>query len=166
MQLEGLIFIVLMLVIMPVISLSANHNVFFIVTAAILFIVSLRNIYGLVLNLDMESDTADDELLADLEESINLDMRKFGIGTKVVKNLIAILFFVYSLFYVYGFWLKIMILIIILFWLYNAFHNMLPGNTDVKVKKSLRRIFNIFINISTIFLIAVIAYNKFIKVIF
>lgn len=169
MQQQGLLFVLFMLIIIPIIMLSANHNVFFILLAIVLSVVSVRSIFSLLLNRSRDPEEMDDELMEELEETVNVDIKRFGIGTKVVRSLIAILFYVYSLFYIHRLWLKIIIIMVILHWMYIMANN-IGTRSSVSIsgpkRKKLNRSFLVFVNLCAIVVIVLVAYNKFVDKIF
>ncbi|NJD01737.1 MAG: hypothetical protein FIA99_03880 [Ruminiclostridium sp.] len=121
MQLQGLIFMLFILLIIPVMVLSTNHYIFFAVMAVIIIVSSIRNIYLRFLDADSRKDVddLDDEAEEEFEDLLNLDMKKFGNGIHIVKNLFLILFFVYCSFYLRSIFLKINAALLILIQIYH-----------------------------------------------
>ena len=80
MQLQGLMLI-LFLIVIPMIALFANHNIFFIVMSFILFVNSANSILSMFLRTNEEhvntSESLSDELIEELEEVLNIDIRRF-----------------------------------------------------------------------------------------
>lgn len=165
MQLQGLLLILFMLFIVPIIILFTNPNVFFIIVSVILFFLSLRNIHIILFNINEPYEEQDDELIEYLEFTLNIDIRKFGKGLKVVIDLIFILFFIYCIYYINSIWLKSICGLIILYWYIDIIW-VSNKNIDSVVKVSnayLKNTFIILVNSITILLITVVIYNKFMK---
>lgn len=99
MQSKGGVLLFLAMLALPVIAISTNHNIFFGVTAAIITVVSFRYFYNLIMKNDLQGQESDEELEEELEELIDIDVKRFGIGLAVVYNLIVILFLIYCAFY-------------------------------------------------------------------
>lgn len=164
MQLQGLMLILFMSIAIPVMILFANHNLFYILMAIILLIISIRSIHNLLFKGSQEKQDSNDELLSELEDLIDIDIKKFGVGTKVVKHLTAILFFIYCDFYTNLVYVKFLIALIILYWLTGIFCAIFKNVfTDRWKAKWLKEAFVMFINISTIALIMLVTCNKFIR---
>ncbi|MCX7749105.1 MAG: hypothetical protein N2645_19770 [Clostridia bacterium] len=119
MQLQGLMLMLFMLVIIPIIMLSSNHILFFVIISMVLFFASVRNLYALLINYEVESNETDEESLDDLETLFELDMKKFGAGVKVAKGLIIILFLVYCIFSTNYLALRVLCALIGLYWVYD-----------------------------------------------
>lgn len=118
MQLQGLMFMLFILLILPVLALSTNHIVFFVVMAVILTISSIKNIYTRFFDIVSEEDDSDNEAEEEFEDLLNVNMKKFGTGVYVVKNLFLILFFIYCSFYLKSILLKIDASLLILIQIY------------------------------------------------
>lgn len=163
MQLQGLILILFMLFIVPIIVLFANPNVFFIIVSVILFFLSLRNIHIILFKINEPYEEQDDELIEDLELTLNIDIRKFGNGLKVVMDLIFILFFVYCIYYINSTWLKTLCGLIILYWYIDIIwvSNKNMKNIFKISKEYLKNTFILLVNSITILLITVAICNKF-----
>lgn len=116
MQLQGLMFMLFLLLILPILALSTNHFIFFAVMAVILMVSSIKNIYNRFFETDSGEDDEDieDETEEEFEDLLNLNMKKFGTGIHVVKDLFLILFFVYCSFYLSSILLKIPAALLIL----------------------------------------------------
>lgn len=169
MQLQGFLLMLFIFLIAPIFLISTNHNVFFVLVAFILFFHSFRTIIGLFLGTQENPDTSEeDETKEDLEEIFNFDIKKFGVGAKVVKNLIFVLFFIYCLFYLKHFWLKILVAAIICSWSLNIM-NSITDNESVEIHHgiiSLKGLYIFSINAATLVVLAMVSYNKFINILF
>jgi hypothetical protein len=99
MQLQGLLIMLFILAVIPIMILSSNHEIFFILMAVILLVSSVKNLYRGLLGANSGSLESDSDPEEDLEEILDLDMEKFGIGIDIAKSLITILFLAYCAFY-------------------------------------------------------------------
>ena len=131
MQLQGLLFMLFILLIIPISVLFTNHFIFFGVMAVIIVIGSIKNISLRFFDLDSEEDDTDNEEIEGFEDMLNIDMKKFGTGTYVVKNLFLILFFIYCSFYLKSILLKIDVALLILIQIYYI-QSFLKRNGDIK----------------------------------
>ena len=118
MPLQGLMFMIFILLIIPVLALSTNHFIFFGVMALIISVISIRNIYNRFFDIDSDGGYIDEEATEEIEDLINLNMKKFGTGINVVKELSLILFFIYCSFYSGSILLKIVAALLILIQIY------------------------------------------------
>jgi hypothetical protein len=107
MQSKGSVLIFLAVLAFPIIALSADHNIFFGITAALITISSVRSIYSLLIHNGFQQHELDEELEDDLEELIDIDIRKFGDGLSVVVNMVIIVFIFYCAFFLETFLLKL-----------------------------------------------------------
>ncbi len=120
MQLQGLMFMLFILLIIPIMALSTNPFLFFAVMAIILIISSIKNIYSRFFDVEPgEDEDSDSEAEEEFEDLLNIDMKKFGVGIYVVKDLFLILFFLYCSFYVKSLFLKIDASLLILIQIYH-----------------------------------------------
>lgn len=165
MQLQGIMLLFIMLIMLPIVMLSANHNVFFVIVAIVLFISSIKNIFNLFFNREIELNKEDEELLEDIEITSDIDIRKFGSGLKVVTDLVIILFFLYCAFYMSVLWLKALIAFSILFRVIQIKYNVCENNldTDFYELSVINKIFYTFSNLCTLFIIITTVYLKFLK---
>lgn len=99
MQSKGKVIIFLVIFAFPIIAISANHQLFFGIIAAIMTIISLTNINNILKKNCFEEHEIDEELDEELEELVEIDIKKFGNGLSVVNNLISIVFLCYCSFY-------------------------------------------------------------------
>ncbi len=99
MQSKGSTFIFIAILAFPVIAISANHQIFFGVIAAILLAVSIANIYTIAKGTGFEEHEIDEELEEELEELVDIDLHMFGAGLSIICNLTIILFLCYCAFY-------------------------------------------------------------------
>ncbi len=168
MQLQSLMILLFMLFIVPIILLFANANIFFVIFSIVLFLISLRNIHIIMFSIDRDdAEEPDDDLIQDLELLLNINIRKFGKGIKVVVDLAFILFLVYCIFYINSSWIRTMGGIIILYWCIDIF-NILDKKTEKILSELIEKIklsntVFIFVNSITIILITIVICNKFLK---
>lgn len=144
MQLQGLMIMLFFTIAIPIIIMSANHNVFFILIALVLFIVSVRDIRNILMFMKdfksqgdyvVEDDMSDErEIVEELEDMTNINIRKFSIGISLAKSLIIILFFVYCSFYVEGLMLKALISSLILYRIYLITNLLFPKSIVTQEK--------------------------------
>jgi hypothetical protein len=113
MQSQSLILILFILIIAPILIISSNHNLFFALVAFAMFIASLRSITKALSGSQDDLSEDDEAEREEFEDMIGLDAQKFGVGAKVVKNLVVILFYIYCLFFIRHTWLKMIDLLLI-----------------------------------------------------
>ncbi len=164
MQLQGMLFILLMLIIVPILVISSNDTAFFIIFALIMVIASFKSINNNLFNNEDDSDDSNIEFLEEIEEQLNIDINKFGAGLKVVKDLAVIIFFIYCNFYLNTIWLKVILTLLILYWvtdLKSVIHSM-KESLDVDSKSTIKtRFISLIMNLSCLLIIAVTTFNKF-----
>jgi hypothetical protein len=164
MQSQRLIFFIFMLIAFPIIILFTNHNLFFIVVALVLFLTSAIKLNKTLQSSSNSHSEIEGEPNKEFEDLINIDFKTFGKGIKLVKNLIIILFFIYSIFYFDSLLLKVLTSIVILYRIsdiigrfsdndYYSFQNLFSD----------KKIFVLIINILSILIIMVTVYNKFLR---
>lgn len=164
MQLQGLMLMLFMLVVFPVVILFADHDIYFVLMAFILLVVSIKNIHTVLFHPGQVSLGTNEESGEELEDMMNVDIKKFGIGTKVSRNLFIILFFLYCAFYIHTLVLKILLAIIILFRLHSTLSDIKENGARENKERSMSgNFFMILINVCNIIIIAVVALNKFVS---
>jgi len=169
MELEKLILFLLMLVILPIMILSSNHNIFFIITGIIIIIISIRNLYIIIFKVNINEIDDEDEYLDDPYDSEEFNIAKIGLGTVVVKNLVVILFFVYCVFHINLYILKILISIIIAYYIYylkNSINEIKEEEDKEQLEFPLGRVIGFAVNLSAIIIVIFTACNKFISQIY
>ncbi|MFZ5986504.1 MAG: hypothetical protein ACOYWZ_05170 [Bacillota bacterium] len=164
MQLEGMLLILIMLIIIPVLAISSNDAAFFIVTAILISFSSIKSIYAALLKVKDESDDDKDEVFAEIEEQVDMDLSKIGTGIKVIKNLVIVLFFGYCSFFLNTFWLKALCAFVIIYWVNDIRLNLRQkeNSTSQDYFSLISRFLVITISISSLLLISLSAYNRFI----
>jgi hypothetical protein len=159
MQLQSLLILLFLLFIVPMVILFANPDIFFIIVSIILFILSLRSIHIIIFNIKEDSEELDDELIEDLEMTLNIDVRKFSKGIKVGIDLIFMLFFIYCFFYINSYWLRVACCAIMLYWYTDILRIM--GKFSVNQNNILRNLTLVLVHSLTIILITIVICNKF-----
>lgn len=115
----ALLFIVITLI--PVLALFSNHEMFFWILSIILSVVSVRNIIKLVTGENLQSFESDDEIEDELEELIDIDVKRLETGISVATILLVILFLFYCAFYLEAFVLKVIVAFAIMLQIYFIF---------------------------------------------
>ena len=106
MQSKDGVLIFMAVIALPAIAIAANHNILFVVVAAAVTLVSIRQIYSIVMLDGFSEYEIDEELQEDLEELTDIDIEKFSEGLSVIYNLIVLLFIFYCSFFLDSFPLK------------------------------------------------------------
>lgn len=99
MQSKSKVFLLIIIIAIPIIALSSNHEIFFAVTSLIITVLSLRNVFKLLSGESLMGGEADEEMEEELEDLIEIDVKRFGKGISVAGNLLAILFLFYCAFF-------------------------------------------------------------------
>lgn len=166
MQLQGLVLMLLIMIIMPLMLLFSNDNVFFMVMLVVLLMSSFKHINLILYKKNKELTQLDDEIVDDIEETMNIDIKKFGNGIQVARNMIIILFFIYCSFFVHSFVLKFFIAAIIIHKIYEIINNIVYHvNENYKINNVFKTLFTLLMKVITIIVIAFTACNKFFKTI-
>jgi hypothetical protein len=148
-------FLFTIIIAAPIVALFSNHEVFFAVMAFCITILSFRYFYMLFAGESLRSAESDEELEEELEELIDIDVKRLGTGLSVASNLLAILFFVYCAFYLDTLVLKALasfaIILQIYFILKKAARIELPFNPDkLKPQIILSSVLNVAVVIFTL----------------
>jgi len=118
------------LIILPIMVLFANDNVFFVIIAVIMLVFSIKNLHRLILKHGQLDEDEDLSVLSEYSEDMSeIDMKKFGLIAKTTKNLIIMLFYIYCIFQLKSLAAKAFLILIILYWLYitiNGTQSTLP----------------------------------------
>ncbi|WP_010246620.1 hypothetical protein [Acetivibrio cellulolyticus] len=165
MQLEGILFLLIILII-PIISIFSNDTAFFIILSLVLSFLSAKNILSTFFHIVSGDDDETKELLEEIEETIDLDFQKIEKGLKISKALVIILFFIYSTFFMDLFIFKIVTSFIIVYWLRYIVDTIKSKTEDEKVSSDSQSPFfeqalSLLINILSLVTIVVTALNKF-----
>lgn len=152
MPLQGLILLIFMFLIIPLLMLSTNQYIFFVVTAIILIIVSIKNIYKRLLNITEDEEDPENEDIEELEDMFGLNMKKFGTGINVVRSLFLILFYFYCSFNLNAIALRIPAAFLIIVQVHEIRTN-LKQNKKVKLTTIPNRVFKITTSVLSLVLI-------------
>lgn len=165
MQLQGILILFVFIIMIPILILSANHNVFFVLMAIVLLLSSIKNIYNFLTKHKPVLDKEEQEMLEDFEISSDLNMKRFSAGIRVVFGLIIVLFFTYCAFYLNVFWIKIIIALAIVYRIYDIKFSIKAENLekDLEDYNFINKIFYLSSNVSTVFIILAAAFYKFLK---
>ncbi|TYQ14790.1 UNVERIFIED_CONTAM: hypothetical protein Cloal_1169 [Acetivibrio alkalicellulosi] len=164
MPLEYMLLIIIMLIIIPVVAISSNDTAFFIITSLVLVIATIKSFHTNFFGIDKKDNSDNNELLAEIEDQINLDLYKIGKGFQTIKTLIIIVFFIYCTFYFHDLWLKALSAFVIVHWINTLIYNLNEKVEDKPKEKvgPIKRFYLIIVNLSSIVIITFSAYNKFI----
>ncbi|MCX8128964.1 MAG: hypothetical protein N3I35_02555 [Clostridia bacterium] len=174
MQLQGLMMMLFFTIVIPIIIMSANHNIFFMLVAAILLVISLKDIPIAFFHITKPGNNGagenndiakDEEIAGELEDLTNINVKKFSTGVNFARSLILILFFLYCIFNVSSLPIKILITAILLYCMRVAL-NTISSHTSTGFLDNhprLRAFTSLIIDLSIIFTIIVVAYNKYVK---
>lgn len=164
MQEQGIFFMFLITVIAPLVLLFSNHDIFFIAVALIISITSVVNIKTGIFGKNPSEPSEDEkEAVSDLEDYINLDLEKLGKGTRVVRHSIAIIFFVYSSFYIHSSFLRVMVALALVYWIYKILQDLLNAESPVLsfFSSGLYNFIAALSSMAMLLVIAAAALNKF-----
>lgn len=163
MQLQSLFLTIFMLIIIPIMILSSNHNVFYVLMGLALFITSFKNIHYQIFDSNDYYLEDSDNSTEDIEAELNLDVKKFGIGTHIAKDLIIILFFIYCTFYIHSDWLKVAIFTLCFYWVNDIVLNLIPIKYSfIPIhEEKFPALIEILISSLTILILVFVTFNKF-----
>jgi len=108
--------------------------------------------------LNKEDQAAMDEL----ESSIDFDFKRFDTGIRVAKYAISILFYLYCSFYVNNMLVRVLIAVVIVYWVYYIL-NTIKNNDVFRMafsRKKYQRILSAIANSAAAIVILIAAYNK------
>ncbi|RCX16099.1 hypothetical protein DFR58_11281 [Anaerobacterium chartisolvens] len=167
---QKFMLVLFLLVVLPLVIIFANHDVFFTFVSIIIVADSFKFIAFIFLGNanDPEENKASDKNnmseKRDLSDNDSLDFKRFDIGIHITRNLIVILFYIYCSLYINLFILKILTALIILYLIYGinviiASRSLISFKKNVKLDTAAK----FAVRIISIFIIAAVAYNKFVK---
>jgi small-conductance mechanosensitive channel len=165
MQLQGFLLMIFTFVILPVFVLFSNHNIFFIVMSLILLISTLRSIYIAIVGYKKgipPLSEEDQDILDEIESSIDFDFKRFDTGIRVARYAISILFYLYCSFYVSNIILRVLVAAVIVYWIYYII-NTIKINDAFRMafsRKKYQRILSAIANSAAAIVILIVAYNK------
>lgn len=165
MQIESLFIALIMIIIIPIIIISSDHNAFFFITG---FIVIISSILNLNKNISNSSKVVYDEnhdSIDEFEELLNIDVKKFGIGLKFVKNLFIILFILYCIFFITSIFIKIFAVIVISYWLQDCLNlfSDINSKSTIKIFPWYHKYIFTVVNISSLIVVFNVIYFKIIS---
>ncbi len=99
MQSKSLALLFIIVVAIPMIALSSNHEIFFVVMSLTITVISVRYIFRLLAGESLKGNETDDEMEEELEDLMEIDVKRFGKGLSIACNLIAIVFMFYCSFF-------------------------------------------------------------------
>lgn len=166
MQLEGMLLLLTIIMIIPILSIFSNDTAFFIILSLVLSFSSIKNILTTFFPVDNEDDNETEELMDEIQDTLDLDLDKIKKGLKTVKALIIILFFIYICFFLKLFLFKIVASFIIVYWV-RYIVNVIKTETedgkepcDIKVPL-VEQALSILTNVLVIILIISTVYDRF-----
>jgi heme/copper-type cytochrome/quinol oxidase subunit 2 len=122
--------------------------------------ISVTNIISVIFKAKDEVSAEEQEMMEELQETTDLDLKKFGIGTTAVKDMIWLLFLIYCAASLSAFWLKVVLAAVMAFYSYAIYSNIRNRNSAEK-QFSLNKWLHIPIDIATIYIIISVALIKF-----
>lgn len=165
MQSEGLILFLFIIVSVPIMIVTSNHNIFFVIVGLAIAFVSIINIRSIFQLKQVDEEPEDAE---EIEGMINIDSHKFGRGIEFVKGLTIILLFIYCSVYVKAHAFKVLIALAIAFRAFDISVYLKSNQKAIDHFNSIWavRTITLFVNLVNIAIILPVAYNKFIHPIF
>jgi hypothetical protein len=155
MQSKSLVFLFILIIAIPIIALSSNHELFFVMMSLIVTVLSVRYIFRLLTFESLKGNESDEEMEEELEDLIGIDVKKFSKGISVAGNLLAIVFMIYCAFFLETIILKAVASFAIILQIYlilkKAGKNALPFDPDKhKPQIVLSSVLNIAVVIFTV----------------
>ena len=167
MQLEGMLFLLIMIIIIPIIYVFSNDTAFYIILSLVLSFSSIKNILKPFLPIDSEDDEETKELIQEFKDSINFDFNRIKLGIKTSKAMIIVLYFVYNCFFIDIFIYKITTTFIIVYWIryiVENINNSQEHNNSPETQISFfDRSLTMLVNILSLVVILATAYNRFLR---
>lgn len=106
MQSKRIVVLFIVITLVPVLALFSNHEIFFWVLSVILLVLSLKSIFRLMTGESLQSGEGDEEIEEELEDLMDIDVKRLETGISVIASLVIILFLFYCAFYLEDFVLK------------------------------------------------------------
>jgi hypothetical protein len=162
MPLQGLMLFLFIIIIIPILFVFANQNVFFILISLILLYASIKNIYLKIFQAKASSEQEED-LSEELEQTMNVNIKKFKEGISVSKNLIIILFLTYCTYFIADFFFKIIIALVLTYRLFDIYKTFIDKKSEtgslfiIRLKAGLP----IIIDLLTTVIIIIVSINKY-----
>jgi hypothetical protein len=165
MQLEAILFALILFLIIPFIIIFSDDNVFFVVLSILLLINALKNINTFSNRKKYKIISDNSEFQEEFQQITNIDYKKFTMGLKVSGNFIFITFFIYCLFFVNSAILSFITSIILIYWIKESY-NIVSGSknlTNYYINNFYSLPKSLFKSIVSIFTLILIFYVTFIK---
>ncbi len=167
---QKFMLVLFLLVVLPLVIIFANHDAFFTFVSIIIIADSLKFIgfifsgHAHIPEENKNPDKNDMSEKPDRNDDTSSDFKRLDIGIHVARNLIVILFYVYCSLYISLFVLKILTALIILYLIHGiniiiASRSLTSFKKNVKLEVAAKFV----VRIISIFIIAAVAYNKFVK---
>jgi hypothetical protein len=163
MQSKGAVLLFLAIFALPLIAVSTNHNLFFVLVSIAVVVLSLKDIYSLLTVNNFPDQQLDEELEEELEDLVDIDLKRFGTGISVVYNMIVVLFLVYCAFYLITHYLKILASFAILLQVHFIIKKL--KDKEQSFDKNLHKPQILLSSISNIAVVVFAVLNKILKVI-
>jgi hypothetical protein len=165
MQLQSFLLMIFTFVILPIFILFTNHDAFFIVMSLVLLISTIRSVYISFIGpkrVPPQISEEEQDMLDDLESTVDFDFKRFDTGIRVAKYAIAILFYLYCSFYSKDITIKILISALIVYWIYYINNILKNSSTFIMAfsRKKYERILSIMANSAAAIVILIVAYNR------
>jgi len=158
MQSKGSALIFLAVLAFPIIALSTDHNIFFAVAAILVTLESVKSLYYLIVFNGFEQPEPDEEFEDELEELIDIDVRKFGDGLSVAVHMAVIVFTFYCAFFLETVLLKIIAALAIMLQVHFIIKKVQKGSNNFDRNRYKPQIF--FSSISNIAVVLFTVLNK------
>ena len=168
MQLQGLLMMLFVMIIIPIVVLSSNHTAFFVIVSAVLLVTSIRNIHSILFAVRGKPSEDNEAAAEEFELAYGLDVKKFGLGTRVVRTLITLLFLFYCMFFIHTPLFKSVILLLITCKLFEllSIELSVKGSRFLSHSPMLRNIYGLFTHSLHIVVIVVSLCNRFVRILF
>lgn len=114
MQSKSAVFIIMLILAIPILLISTDHELFFILASTIVTITSASFIVASVSGTDLHINEEDEELQEELEDLMNIDIKKLGTGFSILYNMLNILLLCYCSFYLKSVIFKVIISIAVI----------------------------------------------------
>jgi hypothetical protein len=163
MPLQGLMLILFMIIIIPILIIFSNHDVFFILISFVLLYASLKNIITKIVDFKTSNSEPEEDLSEEFEQTMNVNVQKFKKGVFVTKNLIIILFLIYCSFFISDFLLKTIMSIVLTIRIVDTFKalNTIKSEASSAVLDRIKAVYPIFIDLLTAAIIVIVSINKY-----
>ncbi len=114
MQSKSAVFILTLILAIPVLLISTNHELFFILASIIVIIASVGFIFSSISGVEFPINEKDEQIEEELEDLTNIDIKKLGTGFSILYNMLSILLLCYCSFYLKAVVFKVIISIAVI----------------------------------------------------